>query len=65
MSDHVHQWYRLPVVQFTLDYWCDCGTMDSLNWMSHPEQNISFFDQMMATTGTFMGELNEQEGISS
>ena len=61
MSEHVHQWKRWPVVNFTLDYSCAvCGEPEHIVWVAeHAGKSISDLDGLLVEKrgGVFAGEM--------
>ena len=64
MSEHVHQWKRLPVITFSLQYQCAaCGEPESIVWVTaHAGKSIKDIDDLLVETrgGVFAGEMYPQ-----
>ena len=71
-DEHVHQWKRLPVITFSLQYQCvACGEPESIVWVAeHAGKSISDIDGLLVEKrgGVFAGEMYpqpEQRGWSN
>ena len=60
-DEHVHQWKRWPVVNFSLDYNCAvCGEPESIVWVeANAGKSIDDLDRMLIEKrgGVFAGEM--------
>ena len=61
MSEHVHQWKRLPVTDFTVTYQCDCDKRVRVIW-GWTAGSVSEVDMLLTGRegGTVTGDMVQQ-----
>ena len=62
VSEHVHQWKRLPIVTLSVTYQCDCTEAATVMWTSMLPQNLEALDAEFVKHhgGEFAGEMYSQ-----
>jgi hypothetical protein len=64
VSEHVHEWRRLPIVSLSVTYICACTEAATVMWTSALSQNIEALDAEFAKHhgGRFAGEMHPAPG---